>query len=783
MAAHSQLVGQTLGHYRILEQIGAGGMGVVYRAHDTRLDRDVALKVLPSGALAGEAAKKRFRKEALTLSKLSHSNIAQVYDFDAQDGLDFLVMEYVDGVTLAEKLGSRALREKEVLSLAEQIAKTLQDAHECGIIHRDLKPGNIILTPKGQVKLLDFGLARLLQPTGATEATESFTEPHGAGTLPYMAPEQLRGDPADFRIDIYAAGVVLYEMATGQRPFEAKVSTALADDIIHKPATPPRWLNPTLSPKLEDIILKCLEKDPANRYQSAKELTVDIRRLASPIPVEIPAVEVRLRWRRAVTMAVVTAVAVSALLFILNVGRWRERLFRQTNSGHIESLAVLPLENLSGDPEQEYFADGMIEALITDLSKIGALRVISRTSAMHYKGTTETLPQIARELNVDAVVEGSVMRSENRVRVTAQLIHAPTDRHLWAESYEEDQHDILSLQSKVASAIVHEIETRLTSQEQARLASTRPVNLEAHEAYLKGRYYWDKRTQEGLKKSIAYFDLAIAKDPNYAVAYAGLADSYTLFSRYGILAAREAFPKAKAAALKALEIDDQLAEAHATLGEIKASYDWDWGSAEKEFKRALELNPGSPMPHYWYSYSYLTPMGRHAEAIIEMKRALELDPLSLMTNTNLAGSFFEARQYDQAIEQLQKTIELDPNFGPAHAYLAEVYLQKRMYHEATAENLGDTLGIARIYGLSGRKSEALRFLPELREGVKHMGVSAFEMALVYAALEERDEAFAFLERAYAERSEQLTYLNVEPGFDSLRPDPRFQDLLRRVGLQ
>ncbi|MGH9580869.1 MAG: protein kinase domain-containing protein [Terriglobales bacterium] len=497
------MVGQTLGHYRILEQIGAGGMGVVYRAHDERLERDVALKVLPPGTLVDEATRKRFRKEALTLSKMNHPNIETVFDFNTQDGVDFLVMELIPGITLDQKVVAGALAEKDVLRFGQQLAEGLAAAHEQAIIHRDLKPGNLRVTPDGRLKILDFGLAKLVQPVSDVALTNSLTETQSVtGTLPYMAPEQLRGEAADARSDIWAAGAVLYELATGRRPFDAKLSTALAGDIQHTPPPSLRQLKPALSPKLEDIILKCLEKDPENRYQSARDVGVDLRRLGTAaIPSAVgPVVPVWPLWRRALPVAVIALAVVVAVVAGLVGGRLRERLLGKATPPRIESLAVLPLENMSGDPGQEYFADGMTEALIAELSKIRALKVISRTSVMQYKGARKPLPEIARELNVDAVIEGSVVRDGDRVRITAQLIYAPADQHLWVESYERDLKDVLALQDEVARSIASEIKVKLTPEEQAHLTSARSVNPEAYELYLKGRHHWNKRTEEELKK-------------------------------------------------------------------------------------------------------------------------------------------------------------------------------------------------------------------------------------------------------------------------------------------
>ena len=790
------MIGLTLGHYRIVEKIGEGGMGVVYRARDEQLDRDVALKVLPPGALADEATRKRFRKEALTLAKLNHTNIEAAHEFGSQDGVDFLVMEYIAGATLAERLAAGALPEKEVLTLGAQIAAALEEAHEQGVVHRDLKPGNIVVTPKGQAKVLDFGLAKLLRPESEMSTTDQLSSSAAvAGTLPYMSPEQLRGKPADGRSDIYAAGAVLYEMATGKRPFREEVATALVDDILHKPPPPPGRLKHDLSPRLEEIILKCLEKEPENRYQSAKELLVDLRRLASPSAVTAVPMPRVTRWRKAARPAAYGAggaVALVVVLVALNIGGVRQQLLGRSASPHFESLAVLPLENLSRDPDQEYFADGMTEALITDLSKISALRVISRTSVMQYKGVKKPLPQIARELNVDGVIEGSVQRSGDRVRITAQLIEAATDRHLWAESYERELSDVLALESEVAQAIAGEIRVKLTRPEKLQLASARPVSPAAYEANLKGRYFWNKRTPEGVKTAIEYFQQSIEKDPNYALAYAGLADCYVV--PVNPSPPREKMPKAKAAATKALQLDDTLAEAHTSLASVLSRYDWDWPGAEKEFKRALELNPRYAEAHEWYAAWYLVPMGRLQEAIAEEKRAQELDPVSLIINFELGIVLYYAREYDQAIEQFRKTLELNPNFRQAQTSLAAAYGQKGMYEQAVA-GLQKSLtlpggtewpptraGLGYAYGVSGRKDEARKVLNEMKQLARQKYVSAYDVALIYVGLDEKDLAFTWLEKAYEERSFVLSNIKAEPRMDGLRSDPRFQNLLRRIGI-
>jgi len=755
--------GRTLSHYQILEKIGGGGMGVVYRARDERLDRDVALKVLPAGMLADEATRQRFRKEALALSKLNHPNIETVFDFDTQEGVDFLVMEYVPGETLTRKLASGALPEQTVAALGAQVAGALEEAHDHGVVHRDLKPGNIMVTPKGQVKVLDFGLAKLLRPATETATTESLTEPEGiAGTMPYMAPEQLLGGKTDARSDLWAAGVVLYEMATGRRPFPDAQGPRLIDAILHQAPAPPRTVNRRVSAGLESVILKALERDTAHRYQSAKDLRLDLERgpaqapvAATPRPRADP-----LRSRRA--------------------GR-----------GRIRALAVLPLTNLSRDPEQEYFVDGMTEALITDLAKIGALRVISRTSAMRFKGTDKPLPEIARELNVDAVVEGSVLRAGDRVRITAQLIHAATDTNLWAESYERDLRDVLTLQSEVAKTIVQEVQIKLTAQDQARLSSSRRVNPQAYEAYLKGRYSWNKRTEEGLKKGIEFFRQAIEKDPTYALAYTGLADSYNILGQWGGLAPRESFPLAKAAAVKALEMGEGLAEAHCSLAYVSLFYDWDLEKAETEFRRAIGLNPGYALAHCWYG-DCLTAMARTAEALREFRRAQDLDPLSLVINAAGAWALYLSHRYDEVIEHLLKVNELDPDFVLTHLWLGQAYEQKGMHDEAIAEfhravalsgrSPVTVAALAHAYAMASRRGEMEELLEELKAESRRRYVSSYLFAEIYAGLGDKTPAFEALEKAREERYPHMVVFKAWPKFEPLRADPRFADLVGRLGL-
>jgi len=762
-------------------------MGVVYRAKDERLDRDVALKVLPTGLIADEAARKRFRIEALTLSKLNHPNIATVYAFDTQAGVDFLAMEYVAGATVAEKLAGGALPEKEVCSIGDQVAAALGEASERGVVHRDLKPSNIVVTPKGQVKVLDFGLARLLRSSDQAPI-ESLTATHAAvGTLPYMAPEQLRGEGIDARTDIYAAGAVLYEMTTGQRPFPETQGPRLIDAILHQAPEPPSSVLRRVSPALENIILKCLDKDPERRYQSAKELRVDLERLSAPVPVA--AVSRSRAFPQWALVGAGTLVALVAVLLGLNSGDLRERLLGRPSTASITSLAVLPLANLSGDKEQDYFADGMTDTLISDLATIRALRVISRTSVMRYRDTKKPLPEIARELHVDAVVEGSVLRAGDKVRITAQLIGAVPERHLWAKSYDGELRDVLTLQREVARAIAQEIRVTLTEQEKAVLASARAVNPEVHEAYLKGRYHLNKATsEEDFRIAINDFQRALAKDAAYAPAYAGVADAYVAMTDF-YLAPLQSMPKAKAAAMKALELNEALAEAHVSLANVLLYYDWNWQGVEKEVQRALELNPNSA-DAYDVLGNNLVPLGRYEEAVAAIKRALELDPLALYLYGDAGFIYHLGRQYDQSIEICNKALEFEPKFGRGRVCLAKAYAGKGQAHQAIAEaqkarqltksplHLAVLSG---VYAVSGDRGEAEKLLKELIEISRQRYVCPYELATAYVGLGKRDEAFQMLEKAYQARSTCMIYLKTDPRFDPLRSDPRFQDLLRRVG--
>ena len=831
------MVGHTVSHYRITGMLGRGGMGVVYKAEDVKLGRPAALKFLPEELAQDRKFLERFRREARAASALNHPHICTVHDIDEQDGQPFIVMEYLEGQTLKGLLESTKLENRksklnpksefqvssllptgQMLDLAIQIAEGLEAAHAKGIIHRDIKPANIFVTQNGQAKILDFGLAKWVPRrageeglTGDSTTGETALTRGGlvAGSLEYMSPEQARGEALDARTDVFSFGAVLYEMATGRPAFSGDTLAVIFDGILNRSPTPPRNLNPDLSPELERIIAKALEKDRDIRYQHATDLHTDLKRLkrdmdsgraAGVLPVALAAVLDRrpvmgispLKRRWALFLGVATLAGIAAVLLGQNVANLRDRLLTAIGARHvvvsppkIESLAVLPLENLSGDPQQEYFADGMTEELTANLSKIGALKVISRTSAMHYKGTNKPLPQIARELGVDAVIEGSVLRAGNRVRITAQLIQATSDKHLWAESYERDLSDVLALQSAVATAITNEIQVKLTPQEQTRLARARPVNPEAYEVLLEAMQYEEKGDTQ---KACLYTRQSIHLDPTYAPAYVELASCYEDEMMLGVRTVKEGVPLAREALGRALELDPELADAHALSAEFKYWYDWDWSGAEQEFKHTLMLHPSSAAAHGTYA-SFLNLMGRSDEAVKEFRKMHELDPINF-NGWGLGLALCYGRRFDEAITELNRVLELKPDLDVARMILGFAYVEKRMYPEALAEcrkamskatdeqlALG---GCGGVYALAGRRQDALAALEKLKKLNSKRHVDPYIIAYLYDSLGDTDQAMEWLKKGYQEHSPQMPFTKIEFWSDRLRVDPRFQDLLSRM---
>jgi len=759
-------------------------MGVVYRAHDERLDRDVAVKVLPTGALVDEVARKRFRKEALTLSQLNHPSIATIHDFDSQNGIEFLVMELIPGVSLDERLQAGVLPEKEAVQLGLQIAQGLVIAHQHNIIHRDLKPSNLRITPDGRVKVLDFGVAQLIHQ-GDWGATQSTTSTPGGGTVPYMAPEQLRDDHVDPRTDIYSFGAVLYEMVTGRRPHPETHGPRLIDAILNKAPQAPREINSRISPAMEMVIQKAIERDPAHRYQTARELQIDLERLAMGTQTQLLAALPPRSRAWPVALGAGALVLALAALFFFDVGGLRTRLIAPAGGAlQISSVAVLPLENLSGDAAQEYFADGMTDALVNELTRIRALRVISRWSVMRYKGTQKPLQEIAKELNVDSLLLGSVQRSGDRVLVRVQLSQASTGSNIWANHYESDLRDVLSMQNQLVDRIAQEMHVQLTAQEQAHLSQKRQVQPQALDAYLLGRFHWNKRSEEGYRAALKSFQVAIEKDPSYAPAYAGMADAYDLLGGGRYLRPSEARPLAMAAARKALALDETLAEAHTALASLLYD-DADLPASEREFKRALELNPGYATTHHWYAW-YLSATGQHDEAIRHAQLAQEREPFSLIIRTNVGFFHYLAGHYPEAINLCGAVIPLDPTFGAPRECRAQAYLEVGRAAEAIDELQRtpdvDVAELGYALAVGGRAQEARAVLARLQERARKEYVSSYDFAVIYTGLDNRDAAFAWLEKARLEKESRLVTIRVHPRYKKLRKDPRFAALLARMGL-
>jgi len=786
------LIGTTISRYRITAKIGKGGMGEVYCAHDERLDRDVAIKVLPESVAQNQDRIGRFERKARAVAKLDHPNILAIHDFGTDEGVTYAVTELLDGQDLRQAIPPSGLPWQKVVDMGAAIADGLATAHGKGIVHRDLKPENVFVTSDGRVKILDFGLAQVKVPVEAEAETATLTPAGTAagtvmGTLGYMSPEQLRGESADARSDIFALGCVLYEMLSGQNAFLRNSTAETAAAILKEEPERLSSKGTVLPTDVERSIHRCLEKSPDARYQSSADLAFALRSISTDhvIPRTQPTLEISTRkiwplW----TVTVVSLVVLGAVAAMFGLGVF-DGPPSKGGPAPIRSIAVLPLDNLSGDPAQEYFVDGMTDALIANLAKIRVLKVISRTSVMRYKGTTTPLPEIAAELNVDAVVEGSVVRSDDRVRVTAQLIEAATDQHLWAESYERDLTDILSLQSEVAQAIAREIQVVLTPLEEHRLAAGPQVDPEAYESYLMGQYHLKKETIEGARAASRHFWAAIERDPDNALAYAGLAEVYGGWGR--LLLPRDR-AEAEVAAQKALEINDNLAEAHLALGIVRFYAQWDWEGARQEFERAIELKPSLAEAHHHYAH-YLWALGRSEEGLSENRRYLELDPLWPRPYECLGYHSLMTRHYDRAIGYYKKALEIDPTYYYAHTGMGDLYVQEGRLEEAaasyrTAMGLSDDphapMSLAYVQAVSGNRRGAEEILDRLESEGKNLSPAI--LAAISAALGDSDEAFDWLDEAYQQKDWLLMFIWGHPWFDSLRDDPRFLDIVRRMGL-
>jgi serine/threonine-protein kinase len=766
------LIGRDIGTYRVRSLLGSGGMGEVYLAHDSKLDRPVALKLLAPG-LAGDPDRlRRFHQEARAASSLNHPHILVIHDFGELHRRPFIVSEFVEGETLRERLRRGPVPVRDAVAIAVQIAGALAAAHARGIVHRDIKPENVMVRPDGYVKVLDFGLAKLTTPEAA--AVDSMTHTQAGtvlGTPRYMSPQQARGVELDARTDVWSLGVMLYEMIAGGAPFDGPTASDIVAEVLRAEPPPLHVRAPQAPRSLSAIVSRALAKDARLRFASG-ELLAELLEVKSAIDSGANPDHRDNRDRAQPTPGPAS---------------------RTRRPQGIDSLAVLPFVNGSGDPDTEYFCDGVTESTIASLSTVPKLRVMARSTTFRYKGREVDPLVVGRELNVRAVLTGRLTQRGERLAIALELVDVLDGSRLWGAKYDSHVSEIFDLEERIATEVSDKLRLRLTAPERTKLVRRRTENVGAYQAYLRGRYAWNRRVEAGFRQAIKYFEEAIAADPAYALPYVGLADCYALLgiAEYGGMRPREAMPRARSAAQKALEIDDHLAEAHTTLAHVMGFYDWDWDGADRKFTRAIELKPTYPFSHHWYAL-FLVAMGRVEAGIASELRALELEPLSLIINKNVGTIYYYARQYDRAIEQYKRALELDADFSRSHLYLGMAYDAIGRHDDAVDElriALAQSGGSGVIVGTlghalaaSGRHADARALLDELSAREATQYVPAFNRALIHAGLGDTDRAFEHLDRAVEERSSWLVSLKIEPLLDSIRDDPRFADLVRRVGI-
>jgi serine/threonine protein kinase/Tfp pilus assembly protein PilF len=811
------MTGETLSHYRILEKLGGGGMGVVYAAEDLKLGRRVALKFLPDELSKNPQALERLRREARAASSLNHANICTLYDIEEHEGKCFLAMELLEGTTLADRIGGRPIPVAAILDIGIQIADALDAAHKKGIVHRDIKPLNIFLTSRGPAKLMDFGLAKLSAESLAPGATvssieaaitsEALTSPGVAmGTVAYMSPEQARGEELDARSDLFSFGAVLYEMATGRAAFPGKSAALIFNAILERTPPAASAANPNLPPKLDEIVAKALEKDPALRYQTAAEIGADLKRLkrdsdstrvslAAPAAVSAPPAP---NWKlRAGLLGVGLAFAVVLAFALLYSGKLKQTLKQALNQAPQEtafaSLAVLPFTNATGNPDAEYLSEGITQGLINTLSQLPKLKVVSLMSAYRYKGKSIDPPSVARELSVRAILTGRMIQQGDTLSISAELIDAQQDRQIWGKQYQSKLGDLNALQADITQDISDNLKLKLSSSERNLLAQRPAENSEAYQLYLQGRFYWKRRTAGGANKAINYFEQAIAKDPNYALAYSGLADSYYSLARNTTaLSPKEAGAKARQAAEKAVELDPASCEAHASMGLTLMIFEWNFANAEPEFRRAIELNSSYPYAHAWYAEA-LWDSGHYPEAVVEARKAVDLEPFTAVVRNQYAFTLVFSGRRVEAEQEYRKILEQEPSFALAHYGLAELYALEKRYDESLSEIEKTVRAYPESsyyrgfqgYALAkaGHPEEARKILEALIEESKTKYVSWMGIAYIYLGLEEIDHSFAALELAYQQGESRLDTLRVRAELNpKWKADPRCAELLKKIGL-